>query len=135
MRQPTAIAILILLTALPLPVLAQNRRLVSSGCRQGFCWEAYVLGKKVIRQDQLNGKPRTVYLVDLESKTSRGTDRRQDWVQCSTTEPFVAFTAPTIDPDKVFINHVNPGGDQLPNAIIPSHFSLSLSVILGLQQV
>ncbi|MCC5667238.1 hypothetical protein LC653_25960 [Nostoc sp. CHAB 5784] len=110
-NQLFAIATLILFLATPFPVLAQNKRLVNSGCRQGFCWETYVLGKRVIRQDQLGGSKRTVYLVDLESKDSRGTNRQQRWVQCFTKEPFVAFIPPALDTDQVFIHYINPGGE------------------------
>lgn len=56
----------------------------------------------------------------MESKTPRGTTRRQDWVQCSIRQPFVARIDAEWSPGKVSIEYLNPGG-QPPNARIPSH--------------
>lgn len=107
----SAIATLTMFLIVSPPASAQNRKLVSSGCRQGRCWETYIVGKKVIRQDELGGRKRTVYLVDLEGKVPRAEDRWQNWVQCSTKEPFVAFISPVLDTNQVFIHYLNPGGE------------------------
>jgi hypothetical protein len=102
--------------------LAQSKNI--GDCQQGNCWETYILGKRVIRQYQLSGDKRTIYSVDLKTISDGKTERNQKWVQCSTSEPFVAFI-PSPDAytpkNLVFIHYINPGGKFIPNYERGSH--------------
>ncbi|MEA5449723.1 hypothetical protein VB780_14165, partial [Leptolyngbya sp. CCNP1308] len=56
----------LLLLGVALPGLAQQRRLVEEGCRQGSCWATYFLDKRLIHQNQLGGQNSKLYEVSLE---------------------------------------------------------------------
>lgn len=97
---------------LSLPVIAQTKQVLTGGCRQGSCWEVSLLSKKLIHQNQLGGKANKFYRIETETKmtgrTSK-TERNPQWVYCSTSQPFVAFTSP--NEDLIYIHYLNPGGN------------------------
>jgi hypothetical protein len=104
---------------------AQTKKIVD--CQQGNCIETYISSKRVIRQYQLSGDKRTIYLVDLKTSSGGKTVQSQDWVQCSTSQPFVAFIPSPGLPqestprDLVFIHYINPGEKFMANYQRNSH--------------
>lgn len=98
---------------LSLPVIAQTKQVLDSGCRQDTCWETSLLSKKLVHQNQLGGEANKLYKVEAETKrTGRtsGTERTSRWVYCSISEPFVAFI-PLPNDDLIYLHYLNPGGD------------------------
>lgn len=101
-----------LLASWTFPVLAQSARMYTSGCRQGTCWENFVLGKTQVSQHRSGGVTHTLYEVDVQlNNTYSGTEQATMWVQCSIDEPFVGFRSPDLDADVVYLHYINPGGD------------------------
>ena len=107
-----SLTILSILTV-SLPAIAQTSQVADSGCRQGTCWETTLLGKQLVHQNQLGGEPNTLYKVEVETKRTgktMQTERSSQWIYCSTSEPFRAFTS-SFKEDLIFIHYLNPGGD------------------------
>jgi hypothetical protein len=103
-------SILGVLIAVLIPFSAQAKQRVDAGCRQGICWETFVLNKKLVRQDRLAGVASQLYKIELETKLKSGTNRSTNWVYCSTRQPFLAFSDST-DKDLLNLHYLNPGGD------------------------
>lgn len=100
-----------LLTLSALPASAQSARMYTSGCRQGTCWESFVLGQTQLSQNQLGGVTNTLYAVDVQtSNTYSGTENKTMWVQCSINQPFVGFKSGS-EADVIYLHYINPGGD------------------------
>lgn len=114
-----------LLLANPFSALAQSKNI--GDCQKGHCWEIYILGKRLIRQYQLGRDKRTIYLVNLKTISDGKATRDQNWVQCSTSEPFVAFLPSPGLPGQsspkevVVIHYINPGGKFIANYERGSH--------------
>jgi hypothetical protein len=100
---------ILLLLGVAVPVLAQQRRLVEEGCRQGSCWATYFLSKRLIHQNQLGGQNSKLYEVSLEVNSDYdGTKSRTQWVYCSLDKPFVAFDFPEEDDEFVYFHYLSP---------------------------
>ncbi len=93
-----------------IPFSAQAKQLVDAGCRQGSCWETFVLNKKRVAQDRLAGVTSQLYKVELETKSKSGTNRSINWVYCSTRQPFLAFSD-SADKNLLYVHYLNPGGE------------------------
>lgn len=96
-----------------LPAIAQTKKVLDAGCRQGTCWESSLISKKLVHQNQLGGEPSKLYRLEVENKrTGRSTqiERTSQWVYCSTRQPFVAFS-PSLNEDLIYLHYLNPGGE------------------------
>ncbi|MGB3493913.1 MAG: hypothetical protein WBA57_14380 [Elainellaceae cyanobacterium] len=102
------------------PASAQTERLVTEGCRQGYCWEEYLLDQQVVHQNHLGGVDNILYEVSLESHNSNGIEQRNQWVYCSTSEAFVAFDG-FGDSELLYLHYLNPGGNQVGGYNADSH--------------
>ena len=92
-----------------IPAMAQQRRLVEGGCRQGSCWETYYLGKRLIHNNTLGGNSNRLFEVDLEVVSDySGTNPRKQWVYCSLEESFVAFDFPDEDDEFLYFHYLSP---------------------------
>ena len=112
MNRAAALLSSTLLASLALPVMAQSARMYTSGCRQGTCWENFVLGQTQISQNRLGGTTNTLYAVEVQTtNTYSGTENLTMWVQCSVSEPFVGFKSPDLDADVIYLHYINPGGN------------------------
>ena len=95
--------------ALAVPALAQQRRLINENCRQGSCWETFLLNKRLIHSDTLGGNTNRLYEVELEVVDNReGTSRRTQWAYCSLEEPYVAFDFPDEDDEFLYLHYLSP---------------------------
>ncbi len=73
-------------------VQAETKRLIYQSGRQGVSWAVYLLNKKFVKEVELGGETRRLYLVELETDNSdSGVSRQTHLIQCSTSQPFVAF--------------------------------------------
>lgn len=91
---------------------ADNKKLIYSGFRQGVSWEVYLLNKKFVKEIETGGETRRLYLVDTEINNSySGISRQTNLVQCSTSEPFIAFKD-DYSPGSAVIDFINPGGEM-----------------------
>ena len=90
----------------------QSKRLMYEGFQQGSSWKVYLLNKKLAQEIQLSGETRRLYLVDLEidSNDSGIKKRRTDLVQCSASQPFVAFKNDDLKQTAI-LHYINPGGE------------------------
>ncbi len=83
----------------------REKHLVDAGCRMGYCWDTFLLEKRLIHQNNLGGQQNKLYEVDLETENfvddvnSRSSidddspEMRTNWVYCSFAKPFLAFTS------------------------------------------
>ncbi|NJK51672.1 MAG: hypothetical protein HC936_00875 [Leptolyngbyaceae cyanobacterium SU_3_3] len=77
----------------------------------GTSWEVYLLNKKFVKQIELGGETRKLYLAEMEVNNSySGTFKQTSLFQCSTSAPFVAFKTDSI-PGLAILHYINPGGD------------------------
>ncbi|MBN8561110.1 MAG: hypothetical protein J0L70_11340 [Leptolyngbya sp. UWPOB_LEPTO1] len=106
-----SLTLLSILTA-SLPAIAQTKQVLDQSCRQGTCWESSLISKKLVHQNQLGGELSQLYRIEVETKlTARETTtkRATQWVYCSMSEPFVAFSQPS--DDLIYLHYLNPGSE------------------------
>lgn len=108
----TIFLILIFLASATISARSQSKKLMYRGARQGTEWTVYLLNKKLVQTVELGGETRKIYSIDLEIDNSySGISQQTNLVQCSTSQPFIAFK--DSDREKVAILHfLNPGGEQ-----------------------
>ncbi|MGF1498923.1 MAG: hypothetical protein ACFB8W_19165 [Elainellaceae cyanobacterium] len=122
MKRLIAIAPFLITLGMVLPVRSQSGQLINEGCRQGTCWETYLLGQQIVHQNRLGGVVSTLREVNLEThSTGDSVRQRSQWVYCSTEEPFVAFEVPFGDDELMYLHYINPGGNQLGSYNSSSH--------------
>jgi len=93
------------------PVFAETKRLIYEDTRQGISWKVYLLNKKFVKEVELGGETRRLYLIDVEIDNSEsGVSQQTNLIQCSKSQPFVAFKDEYIS-GMAIINFINPGGE------------------------
>jgi hypothetical protein len=90
---------------------AESKKLIYEGMQQGISWSVYLLNKKFVKEVKLGGETRRLYLVDEEIKSDDGVRQQTNLVQCSTSEPFIAFKD-EYEPQMAIIDYLNPGGEM-----------------------
>jgi hypothetical protein len=91
-------------------VNAKNKTIID--CMQGFCTEI-----KIIRKQIIKSRPKeNIYLVDMNFNGS-GVNQVKHWVQCSTSEPFIAFIPREYNErNEALIKLLNPGSESFSMA-------------------
>ena len=90
---------------------AESKKLIYEGMRQGISWTVYLLNKKFVKEVKLGGETRRLFLVDEEINSSNGgVSRNTNLIQCSTSEPFVAFKD-DYEQQMAVIDFINPGDE------------------------
>lgn len=88
---------------------ANSKKLIYEGMRQGFSWSVNLLNKKFVKEVKLGGETRRLYLVDIEVSSSHdGVSQGTNLIQCSTSQPFVAFKD-DYERQMAVIHFINPG--------------------------
>ena len=122
-----SLAFLLTLGVLVLPTLplltqtalaqGQDDRFAGGSCHQGVCFTILLLNKQIVHQNQLSGRPNTLYKTSLEIQTFKANAARPDstrqateWVYCSASNPYIAFEVPD-QPELLFLSYLNPGGE------------------------
>jgi hypothetical protein len=91
---------------------AESKKLIYEGSRQGSSWSVYLLNKKLIKEIELGGEIRRLYLVNEEvNRSYDGVHQQTNLVQCSTSQPFIAFKN-EYEPQMAIIHYINPGGEM-----------------------
>jgi len=92
-------------------IQAETKKLIYEDARQGTSCQVYLLNKKFVNKVTNGGETRNLYLVDVEIDNSySGVSRQTNLIQCSTSEPFVAFKD-DYKPGMAILHFINPGGD------------------------
>jgi hypothetical protein len=92
-------------------VQAETKKLIYESGRQGVSWAVYLLNKKFVKEVELGGETRRLYLVELETDNSNsGVSRQTHLIQCSTSQPFVAFKDDSTS-GVAIVHFINPGGE------------------------
>ncbi|MFH7241788.1 MAG: hypothetical protein ACHWZW_02955 [Spirulina sp.] len=92
--------------------VAQQRQLIDENCRQGSCWQTYLLEKRLIHQNQFDGQNNKLFVVDLEIVSDySGTSRDREWIYCSLRNPFIAYDAPD-DDEFMYLNLLSPANES-----------------------
>ena len=87
---------------------AESKKLIYEGMRQGISWTVYLLNKKFVKEVKLGGETRRLYLVDLGDEKTNSSNGTKMLVQCSTSQPFVAFKD-SYEQQMAVIHFINPG--------------------------
>jgi hypothetical protein len=104
--------ILISLLTTNIHASAESKKLIYEDSRQGSSWSVYLLDKKLIKEIELGGETRRLYLVNEEINSSYDGIRQQtNLVQCSTSQPFIAFKD-EYEQQMAIIHYINPGGEM-----------------------
>lgn len=91
---------------------AQSKKLIYEGSRQGTSWSVYLLNKEPVKKIERGGETKQLYVVDLETNSSYdGVSQQTNIVQCSTSEPFIAFKN-NYDTSMAIVHYINPGGEM-----------------------
>ena len=103
----TFIALTLLLN-IRIDAQADSKKLIYKGMRQGISWSVYLLNKKFVKEVKLGGETRRLYLVDLGDEKTNSSNDTKMLVQCSTSQPFVAFKD-DYEQQMAVIHFINPG--------------------------
>ena len=108
---PTSIFFTWLLSA-SIDAPAQSKKLIYEGLRQGTSWSVYLLNKEPVKQIERGGETKQLYVVNLETDSSYdGISQQTNIVQCSTSQPFIAFKD-DYDTAMAIVHYINPGGEM-----------------------